>query len=119
MKEERQALLKDLAKLKAALQQLALRHQGKQSKQCRCRLSAWGVVSLCQVVSATGNLAKLEAALQLALRHEGKQSKEQCRVATLCLVDQRGFICLAAVDALTAAGKTAVASRNSNAILIS
>lgn len=28
MKEERQALLKDLTKLKAALQQLALRHQG-------------------------------------------------------------------------------------------
>ena len=29
MKEEREGLLKDIAKLKAALQQLAARHQGK------------------------------------------------------------------------------------------
>jgi len=31
MKEEREGLLKDIAKLKAALQQLAARHQGRRS----------------------------------------------------------------------------------------
>lgn len=34
MKEEREGLLKDIAKLKAALQQLAARHQGE-LKHCR------------------------------------------------------------------------------------
>ena len=72
MKEERQGLLKDLAKLKAALQQLALRHQGQLStlpsndSKVHVHVSVLALVSRLQPA-----LAKLEQ----GMRHQQNPSR--------------------------------------------